>query len=275
MSLAAGVLHWWLFPTPAIGAVGVLALLSICFIFKGGVCMSVCLHRFAAHAAFKAGPLTTFLLCWVGCIGNQGGPLWWASQHRVHHKFCDQPRDPHSSKLSGVVAAFAFFSFGANQDVIEEFVPPHLADSLAIRVLDTFSGIPVLLEQILWYQLGGLPGLWISYVSGWLSQTISLWFNVVNHPPQGHKHVGGAACEASDVSDGTSVPTPSPFFRFLNLLLFFVEMVGEEAHLHHHDHPRCAVRPGKDLPGRMVVNPLQALGLITQVQVAPHYNRRK
>jgi len=273
MSLVAGALHWWYLPLPTIDAIACIALAWAGMIFKGGVCMSVCLHRFAAHAAFKAGPLSTFLLCWVGCMGNQGGPIWWGSQHRVHHKFCDQPRDPHSSKLDGIVAAFAFFSFGRHQDVEEEFAPPHL-ESLAIRLLDTFSGIPVLVEQVLMYKFFGLPGLWISFVSGWTAQTISLWFNVVNHPPQGHTHAGGASCEASDVTDGASVPTPHPYFRFLNYLLFMVDWVGEEAHLHHHDYPRCALRPGVDLPGKMLVTPLHALGLITQLQPTPHMKRR-
>lgn len=55
-------------------------------ITKINICMSVCLHRYAAHAAFKCGPCTSFALCVVGCLANQGGPLWWASKHRCHHK---------------------------------------------------------------------------------------------------------------------------------------------------------------------------------------------
>lgn len=273
MSLVAGALHWWYLPRPAIGGIGCIALALMGFGFKVGVCMSVCLHRFAAHAAFKAGPVGTFLLCWLGCMGNQGGPIWWGSQHRVHHKFCDQPRDPHSSRLDGVLAAFVFFTFSRHQDVEEEFAPPHL-ESLAIRLLDTFSSIPVLVEYVLMYQLGGLSGLWISFVSGWLCQTICLWFNIVNHPPQGHSHAGGVSCDASDVSDGASVPVPHPYLRFLNRVLFITDVVGEEAHLHHHDHPRCALRPGLDLPGKMLVTPLHALGLITQLQPTPPMKRR-
>jgi hypothetical protein len=72
---------------------------------KIGFCMSVCLHRYAAHAAFRCGSCTSFALGWLGCMANQGGPLWWASKHRAHHKFCDGPHDPHSAIQDGEVLA--------------------------------------------------------------------------------------------------------------------------------------------------------------------------
>ena len=53
---------------------------------KVNICMSVCLHRYAAHQAFTCGPVTNLFLCLLGCLAIQGGPLWWASQHRCHHK---------------------------------------------------------------------------------------------------------------------------------------------------------------------------------------------
>mmetsp|Transcript_59265 Transcript_59265/g.135928 ORF Transcript_59265/g.135928 Transcript_59265/m.135928 type:complete len:291 (+) Transcript_59265:142-1014(+) len=108
MTLLAGVA----LPSSPRDAVSMLALTLLLFLFKGGVCMSVCLHRFAAHAAFRCGPWMTFALSWFGCMANQGGPIWWASQHRSHHKYCDKDgRDPHSAELVGIVSAFIFFSF--------------------------------------------------------------------------------------------------------------------------------------------------------------------
>jgi hypothetical protein len=56
-------------------------------VVKINVCMSVCLHRYAAHAAFTCGPVTRLGLLVCGCLANQGGPLWWASHHRCHHKY--------------------------------------------------------------------------------------------------------------------------------------------------------------------------------------------
>ena len=75
----------------------------------------------------------------------------------------------------GVVKAFCFFD--AHPDVNEEFAPHHL-ESLSMRLLDTFACVPVMVELFLAHQLGGLPALWVVYTSLWLSQTVTLWFNV-------------------------------------------------------------------------------------------------
>lgn len=94
--------------SPFLKALTVAAAIALT-IARVGICMSVCLHRYAAHAAFHCGPHTSVLLGVLGCLANQGGPLWWASQHRCHHKFSDQPRDPHSPAQHGLLEAFCFF----------------------------------------------------------------------------------------------------------------------------------------------------------------------
>ena len=71
----------------------------------------------------------------------------------------------------------AFCFFDAHPDVNEEFTPRHL-ESLSMRLLDTFACVPVMMELFLAYQLGGLPALWVVYTSSWMSQTVTLWFNV-------------------------------------------------------------------------------------------------
>jgi len=112
-----------------------LAISLVISIAKVNICMSVCLHRYAAHAAFKCGPMTNLFMNALGCLANQGGPIWWASQHRCHHKYCDVPRDPHSALLDGTQAAYGFFE--KHIEVVEEFAPRHL-ESAVLRVLDTY-----------------------------------------------------------------------------------------------------------------------------------------
>ena len=88
-------------------AAGALAL--VLALAKVGVCMSVCLHRYAAHRAFDADPPVRLGLGVIGTLAMQGGPIWWASMHRRHHRHCDGARDPHSPVQVGVLGAFAFF----------------------------------------------------------------------------------------------------------------------------------------------------------------------
>ena len=111
------------------------ALVLLLIVAKVGCCMSVCLHRYAGHGAFKCGPTTNALLCVLGCLANQGGPIWWASKHRAHHKFCDKPRDPHCPKLRGMIGAFAWFE-DEHKYIDLEFSPLHLRGRL-LMLIDT------------------------------------------------------------------------------------------------------------------------------------------
>ncbi len=52
-------------------------------------------HRYFAHKAFSAGRLTQFCFALLGAASTQRGPLWWAAQHRDHHRYADTPKDPH------------------------------------------------------------------------------------------------------------------------------------------------------------------------------------
>ena len=142
-----------IFAAPALvpaGHVASLAALLVAgvagMLVKIGVCMSIGLHRYAAHAAFKCGPVVRFGLSVLGCLANQGGPIWWASQHRAHHKFCDGPSDPHSVMHMGEIEAFAFFT--RQQSVDEEFAPSHI-DHFGMRLIDTYAIAFPLLECLM------------------------------------------------------------------------------------------------------------------------------
>ncbi|MBY0398727.1 acyl-CoA desaturase, partial [Myxococcota bacterium] len=55
-------------------------------------------HRYFSHRAFKTSRAFQFVLALLGCAATQKGPLWWASHHRRHHAFSDQPGDTHSPR---------------------------------------------------------------------------------------------------------------------------------------------------------------------------------
>ena len=56
-------------------------------------------HRLFAHATYHASwPLELFYLL-AGAAAFQGSALQWSTQHRDHHTFTDQPRDPYNIKL--------------------------------------------------------------------------------------------------------------------------------------------------------------------------------
>ncbi len=70
------------------------------------VCVAMCMltllgievgfHRHFAHRSFRAQHTVRTVLAALGSMAFQGSVIWWAGVHRTHHKYSDQPLDPHS-----------------------------------------------------------------------------------------------------------------------------------------------------------------------------------
>jgi stearoyl-CoA desaturase (delta-9 desaturase) len=58
-------------------------------------------HRYFAHRAYRTSRAFRFFLAFLGCTAMQKGPLWWAANHRHHHKYSDTDQDPHSPVQRG------------------------------------------------------------------------------------------------------------------------------------------------------------------------------
>ena len=58
-------------------------------------------HRYFAHKTYNTSRFFQFLIAFCAQTTVQKGALWWASEHRVHHKHSDKPSDPHSNKIYG------------------------------------------------------------------------------------------------------------------------------------------------------------------------------
>lgn len=58
-------------------------------------------HRYFSHRTFKTSRWFQFVLAFMSETSAQKGVLWWAANHRIHHKYSDTPDDPHSRKLFG------------------------------------------------------------------------------------------------------------------------------------------------------------------------------
>jgi len=84
-----------------------------------GLCMSIGLHRYFSHAAFQTSRAGQLALWMVACLAYQNGPLWWASKHRRHHKYCDTPQDPHSWTQTSFLYAWIGWAFSPAEKEIE------------------------------------------------------------------------------------------------------------------------------------------------------------
>lgn len=62
-------------------------------------------HRYFSHRTFQTTRLMQFIFALLGGSAAQRGPLWWAYQHRHHHKHSDELPDPHSPRQHGFLWA--------------------------------------------------------------------------------------------------------------------------------------------------------------------------
>jgi stearoyl-CoA desaturase (Delta-9 desaturase) len=91
-----------------------LACVSVFFVDVTPLALSLCLatyllrmfgitagyHRYFSHRSYKTSRWFQFALAWLGCSALQKGPLWWAANHREHHRYSDRAEDPHSPRTS-------------------------------------------------------------------------------------------------------------------------------------------------------------------------------
>lgn len=58
-------------------------------------------HRYFSHRTFKTSRVAQAVFAFWGATAAQQGPIWWAANHRHHHKYSDQPEDIHSPVQKG------------------------------------------------------------------------------------------------------------------------------------------------------------------------------
>lgn len=127
-------------------------------------------HRYFSHRAFKTSRAFQFILALVGCAATQKGPLWWASHHRRHHAYSDQPGDVHSPR-EGFWHAHQGWIFSGRFDATEVARIPDLLAFPELVWLDRWHVVAPLALAGACFAVGGLPGL----VWGFCISTTLLW----------------------------------------------------------------------------------------------------
>ncbi|HEX6310188.1 MAG TPA: acyl-CoA desaturase [Acidimicrobiia bacterium] len=127
-------------------------------------------HRYFAHRSYKLARFPQFLLAFAGTMAAQKGPLWWAGHHRTHHKFTDEPGDPHTPKQGVFWSHIGWImcdKYGpTDQDAIKDFVRYR-----ELRFLDRHDWIGPWTLGIASYLIAGWSGLLI----GFFGSTVLLW----------------------------------------------------------------------------------------------------
>jgi stearoyl-CoA desaturase (delta-9 desaturase) len=127
-------------------------------------------HRYFSHRTYKMGRVMQFLMALGGTTAAQKGVLWWASHHRKHHKYSDQPGDVHSPK-DGLGWAHVGWIVSHTHDETEWVWIRDFAKYPELVWLNRFHLVPpVLLGFGVW-----LVGGWSMLLCGFILSTVLLY----------------------------------------------------------------------------------------------------
>jgi stearoyl-CoA desaturase (delta-9 desaturase) len=97
--------------------------------------------------------------------------LWWAANHRHHHRYSDQPEDIHSPTLSGFWWAHVGWVVSSRYDRTRYELIPDLAKFPELRWLNRHPFVPPVVFGTIVYVAGGWPALYW----GFLLALVLLW----------------------------------------------------------------------------------------------------
>jgi stearoyl-CoA desaturase (Delta-9 desaturase) len=178
-------------------------------------------HRYFAHRAFKTSRVFQLLLAVGGTLAVQKGVLWWAANHRLHHRFSDQAGDPHSPRQRGFWWSHAGWFLSGEHAHTEWSRIKDLARFPELRWLNAHYLVPPVALAVLLFALGGSRTL----VWGFFVSTVLLWHGTFTVNSLAHL-VGRRRYETDDDSRN-------------NLGIALVTM-GEGWHNNHHRFPGAA-----------------------------------
>lgn len=121
-------------------------------------------HRYFSHRAYRTSRLFQFILAFIGTSSAQKGPLWWAANHRHHHRYSDQFPDYHSPGLKGFLWAHFGWIMTPEQQKTNYSRISDFAKYPELRVLNDHFYIPPIIYAVAMFYFGVLlnflfPGL--------------------------------------------------------------------------------------------------------------------
>jgi len=128
-------------------------------------------HRYFSHRTFKTSRFFQFVLAFLGGTAMQKGGLWWAANHRHHHRYSDQPEDVHSPIQGGFFWSHVGWVLSPRYDATDWEAIPDFGKYPELRFLNRFHLVPPLTLAAVLYLCGGLYAVaW-----GFVISTVVLW----------------------------------------------------------------------------------------------------
>jgi stearoyl-CoA desaturase (delta-9 desaturase) len=120
-------------------------------------------HRYFSHRSYKTSRVGQFVLAFLCQTTAQKGVLWWAAQHRHHHKHSDLPSDVHSPRHHGFLFSHVGWIFSRQRGEADYSQIGDLTRFPELVWLERFQNLPALLLAIGCWAYAGLPGLFVGF----------------------------------------------------------------------------------------------------------------
>src|SRR3954449_9114664 len=144
--------------------------LFVVMFFGRSIFVSAAYHRYFSHKSYKLNRFWQFVFAFMAQSSAQKGALWWAANHRHHHRYSDTEQDLHSPLKgfwwSHVGWILCDKNNGWDEDDIRDF-----AKYPELRFLTKHDFIAPWAFGIASYLIAGWPGL----IVGFFWSTVLLW----------------------------------------------------------------------------------------------------
>jgi stearoyl-CoA desaturase (delta-9 desaturase) len=158
-----------------------LALCGACYLLQM-VGITAGYHRYFSHRAYKTSRAFQFVLACLGASAAQRGPLWWAAQHRHHHRTSDTAADLHSPVAHSLWRSHIGWVLSPDSDGPDGRTVKDLGRYPELRWLDRYHWAPPLVLAGLCLLGAGWAGLvWGFFVSSVLSHHATFTVNSICH----------------------------------------------------------------------------------------------
>ncbi len=131
-------------------------------------------HRLLTHRGFKAPKWLEYTLSIFATMSMQDPPDKWIATHRMHHKFVDTDKDPHSARSGFWWPQIGWVLWGKAQDhdaaTMKKYVPDLLKDRGHV-LISRFFYVPIIVSALILFAIGG----WTMVVWGVAARVVVGW----------------------------------------------------------------------------------------------------
>lgn len=217
----------------------------IFFFFLNALGISIGLHRYFTHRAFRPRPWFAFALAVAGSWAFQGPIGRWVADHRRHHRFSDEQFDPHSpywtdraptgGRIAGWAHAHLLWMLVGRPSCETRYARDVKSNPMESWCSDNYwllAATGLLLPAILGYAIGGREEAILCFL--WAGCFRVAILHHITWSVNSFGHMFGTKVEGSRDQSRDN--------RLLAVLL-----IGEGLHSYHHRFPLAAVNEPSSL----------------------------